>query len=76
MLSQPSPLLQIQTHCTIPGSVVAMPTVNQDKSVPVAAAPLVSVALRTPSSDEDVSQSTLRFILLVKEQSSTEANII
>ncbi|XP_037554059.1 cyclic AMP-dependent transcription factor ATF-6 alpha isoform X2 [Nematolebias whitei] len=64
MLSQPSPLLQIQTHCAVPGSVVAMPTVNQDKPVPVAAAPLVSVALRTPSSDEDskLSQRQQRMI--------------
>lgn len=69
MLSQPSPLLQIQAQCAVPGSIVALPSLSQDKPVPVAATPLVSVPLRTPSSDEDVSQSTLRIT-----HSSTETN--
>ncbi|XP_013858408.1 cyclic AMP-dependent transcription factor ATF-6 alpha [Austrofundulus limnaeus] len=64
VLSQPSPLLQIQTQCAVPGGMVAMPTLSQDKHVPVAAAPLVSVPLRTPSSDEDskLSQRQQRMI--------------
>ncbi|XP_024859749.1 cyclic AMP-dependent transcription factor ATF-6 alpha isoform X4 [Kryptolebias marmoratus] len=64
MLSQPSPLLQIQAQRDVPGSVVAMPTLAQDKPVPVAAAPLVSFALQSPSSDEDskLSQRQQRMI--------------
>uniref|UniRef100_A0A8C6Q6U5 Activating transcription factor 6 n=1 Tax=Nothobranchius furzeri TaxID=105023 RepID=A0A8C6Q6U5_NOTFU len=53
VLSQPSQLLQIQTPHAVPGSVVAIPTLSQDKPVPVAAPPLVSVTLRTHSSDEE-----------------------
>lgn len=57
VLSQPNHLLQIQTPQAVSGSVVAMPTLSQDKPVAVAAPPLLSVTLRTPSSDDDVSQS-------------------
>jgi len=60
VLSQASQLLQIQTPQAASGSMVAMPMLK-DKSAPVAAPPLVSVALRTPSSDDDVSQSTLNY---------------
>ncbi|GLD73226.1 cyclic AMP-dependent transcription factor ATF-6 alpha [Lates japonicus] len=53
VLSQPNQVLQIQTPQTITSNVVAMPTLSQDRPVPVAAPPVVSVALRTPSSDDD-----------------------
>ncbi|XP_015251812.1 PREDICTED: cyclic AMP-dependent transcription factor ATF-6 alpha isoform X1 [Cyprinodon variegatus] len=64
VLSQPSQLLQIQAPQAVPASVVAVPTLNQDKPVPVAAPPMVSVTLRTPSSDEDTkfSQKQQRMI--------------
>ncbi|XP_008291453.1 cyclic AMP-dependent transcription factor ATF-6 alpha [Stegastes partitus] len=64
LLSQPSQLLQIQTPQAVPGNVVAMPTLSQDKPVPVAAPPVVSVALRAPSSDDDskLSQRQQRMI--------------
>ncbi|XP_019752228.1 cyclic AMP-dependent transcription factor ATF-6 alpha isoform X2 [Hippocampus comes] len=48
-LSQPSQLLQIKTPQAVPGSVVAMPALGQDRPV---VAPSV-VTLRTPSSDDD-----------------------
>ncbi|XP_071343757.1 cyclic AMP-dependent transcription factor ATF-6 alpha [Trachinotus anak] len=53
VLSQTSQVLQIQTPQTITSNVVAMPTLSQDRPIPVAAPPVVSVALRTPSSDDD-----------------------
>ncbi|KAG7230833.1 hypothetical protein INR49_019647 [Caranx melampygus] len=64
VLSQASQVLQIQTAQTITGNVVTMPTLNQDRPVPVAAPPVVSVALRTPSSDDDskLSQRQQRMI--------------
>ncbi|KAM6921656.1 cyclic AMP-dependent transcription factor ATF-6 alpha [Xenentodon cancila] len=64
LLSQPSQLLQIQTPQAISSSVVTMPTFSQDKPVPVAAPPLVSVTLRSPSSDDDskLSQRQQRMI--------------
>lgn len=55
LLSQPSQLLQIQTPQAISGSVVTMPALSQDWSVPVAAPPVVSGTLLTPSSEDDVS---------------------
>ncbi|GAA6233862.1 cyclic AMP-dependent transcription factor ATF-6 alpha [Lates japonicus] len=64
VLSQPNQVLQIQTPQTITSNVVAMPTLSQDRPVPVAAPPVVSVALRTPSSDDDskLSQRQQRMI--------------
>uniref|UniRef100_A0A3P9P2Q9 Activating transcription factor 6 n=1 Tax=Poecilia reticulata TaxID=8081 RepID=A0A3P9P2Q9_POERE len=64
LLSQASQLLHIQTPQAVPANVVAVPTLNQDKHVPVAAPPLVSVTLRTPSSDDDsrLSQKQQRMI--------------
>ncbi|XP_061594126.1 cyclic AMP-dependent transcription factor ATF-6 alpha [Cololabis saira] len=64
VLSQPSQLLHIQTPQAISGSVVTMPTLSQEKPVPVAAPPLVSVTLRSPSSDDDskLSQRQQRMI--------------
>ncbi|XP_043986315.1 cyclic AMP-dependent transcription factor ATF-6 alpha isoform X1 [Gambusia affinis] len=64
VLSQASQLLHIQTSQAVSANVVAVPTLNQDKHVPVAAPPLVSVTLRTPSSDDDsrVSQKQQRMI--------------
>ncbi|XP_056235504.1 cyclic AMP-dependent transcription factor ATF-6 alpha isoform X1 [Seriola aureovittata] len=64
VLSQTSQVLQIQTPQTITSNVVAMPTLSQDRPVPVAAPPVVSVTLRTPSSDDDskLSQRQQRMI--------------
>ncbi|XP_022615183.1 cyclic AMP-dependent transcription factor ATF-6 alpha isoform X2 [Seriola dumerili] len=64
VLSQTSQVLQIQTPQTITSNVVAMPTLSQDRPIPVAAPPVVSVTLRTPSSDDDskLSQRQQRMI--------------
>uniref|UniRef100_H2MQ49 Activating transcription factor 6 n=1 Tax=Oryzias latipes TaxID=8090 RepID=H2MQ49_ORYLA len=64
VLSQPSQLLQIQTPQAISGGVVAMTTLSQDRPVSVAAPPLVSVQLCSPSSDDDskLSQRQQRMI--------------
>ncbi|XP_022059500.2 cyclic AMP-dependent transcription factor ATF-6 alpha [Acanthochromis polyacanthus] len=64
VLSQPSQLLRIQTPQAVSGNAVAMPTLSQDKPVPVAAPPVVSVTLRAPSSDDDskLSQRQQRMI--------------
>lgn len=53
VLSQPGQVLRIQTPQAITGNVVAMPSLRQDRPVPVAAPPVVSVTLRSPSSDDD-----------------------
>ncbi|XP_054646562.1 cyclic AMP-dependent transcription factor ATF-6 alpha [Dunckerocampus dactyliophorus] len=62
MLSQPSQLLQIKTPQAITGSMVAIPSLGQDR--PVAAPPVVSVTLRSPSPDDDskLSQRQQRMI--------------
>lgn len=64
VLSQPSQVLQIQTPGAVTANVVAMSTLSQDMSVPVAAPPAVSVTLRAPSSDDDskLSQRQQRMI--------------
>uniref|UniRef100_A0A3P8UEQ9 Activating transcription factor 6 n=1 Tax=Cynoglossus semilaevis TaxID=244447 RepID=A0A3P8UEQ9_CYNSE len=68
VLSQPSQVLQIQTPHAIKNNVVTLPTLSQDRpvpvSVPVAAPPVMSVTLRTPSSDDDskLSQRQQRMI--------------
>ncbi|XP_044054765.1 cyclic AMP-dependent transcription factor ATF-6 alpha [Siniperca chuatsi] len=64
VLSQPSQVLRIQTPQAITGNMVAMPTLRQDRPVPVAAPPVVSVTLRSPSSDDDskLSQRQQRMI--------------
>uniref|UniRef100_A0A146P5R9 Cyclic AMP-dependent transcription factor ATF-6 alpha n=1 Tax=Fundulus heteroclitus TaxID=8078 RepID=A0A146P5R9_FUNHE len=64
VLSQPSQLLQIQTPQAVSANVVGVPALSQDKPVPVAAPPLVSVVLRSPSSDDDskLSQKQQRMI--------------
>lgn len=50
VLSQASQVLQIQTPQAVTGSVVTMPTLRRD-----AAPPVVSLTLRSPSPDDDVS---------------------
>lgn len=55
MLSQPSQVLQIQAPQAVTSNVVSMATLRQDRPVPVAAPPVVSVTLLSPSSDDDVS---------------------
>lgn len=64
VLSQPNQVLQIQTPQAVTGNVVTMPTLSQDRPVPVAAPPVVSVTLRSPSSDDDskLSQRQQRMI--------------
>uniref|UniRef100_A0A672I4K2 Activating transcription factor 6 n=1 Tax=Salarias fasciatus TaxID=181472 RepID=A0A672I4K2_SALFA len=64
LLSQSNQLLQIQTPQAIPGNVVTIPAVGQDRPVQVAAPPVVSVTLRTTSSDDDskLSQRQQRMI--------------
>ncbi|XP_034035544.1 cyclic AMP-dependent transcription factor ATF-6 alpha [Thalassophryne amazonica] len=64
VLSQPSQVLRIQTPQTVPSNVVTMPTLSQDRPVPVSAPPVVSIPLRTSSSDEDsvLSQRQQRMI--------------
>ncbi|KAM4629599.1 cyclic AMP-dependent transcription factor ATF-6 alpha isoform 1-T1 [Polymixia lowei] len=61
VLSQPGQVLQIQTPQAVSGHMVAIPTLSPDRPVP---ASLVSVTLRTPSSDDDskVSQRQQRMI--------------
>ncbi|XP_034736747.1 cyclic AMP-dependent transcription factor ATF-6 alpha isoform X1 [Etheostoma cragini] len=49
VLSQPSQVLQIQTTRAVTANVVTMPTLSQDRHLPVAA----PVTLRTPSSDDE-----------------------
>ncbi|XP_053178010.1 cyclic AMP-dependent transcription factor ATF-6 alpha [Scomber japonicus] len=53
VLSQPNQVLQIQTAQAVTGNVVTMPTLSQDRPVPVPAPSVVSVTLRSPSSDDD-----------------------
>lgn len=55
VLSHPSQVLHIQAPQAVAANVVAMPMLSQDRPVPVAAPPGVSVTLRAPSSDDDVS---------------------
>ncbi|AWP11020.1 putative cyclic AMP-dependent transcription factor ATF-6 alpha [Scophthalmus maximus] len=64
VLSRPSQVLQIHTPQAVTSNVVAMSTLSQDRPVPVTAPPLVSVTLRTPSSDDDskLSQRQQRMI--------------
>ncbi|KAM7388325.1 hypothetical protein PAMP_024509 [Pampus punctatissimus] len=64
VLSQPNQVLQIQTPQAVTGNVITIPTLSQDRPVPVAAPPVVSVSLRTSSSDDDskLSQRQQRMI--------------
>ncbi|XP_037325717.2 cyclic AMP-dependent transcription factor ATF-6 alpha [Pungitius pungitius] len=64
VLSQPSQVLHIQAPQAVAANVVAVPMLGQDRPVPVAAPPAVSVTLRSPSSDDDskVSQRQQRMI--------------
>ncbi|XP_037626326.1 cyclic AMP-dependent transcription factor ATF-6 alpha [Sebastes umbrosus] len=64
VLSQPSQVLHIQTSRAITANVVAMPTLSQDRPVPIAAPQAVSVTLRASSSDDDskISQRQQRMI--------------
>ncbi|XP_029003874.1 cyclic AMP-dependent transcription factor ATF-6 alpha [Betta splendens] len=73
VLSQPGQVLQMQTPQAIPGSVVAMPTLSQDRPVPVpAAAPaVVSVTLRSPSSDDDTKFSQRQQRMIKNRESAS-----
>uniref|UniRef100_A0A8C4GGU0 Activating transcription factor 6 n=1 Tax=Dicentrarchus labrax TaxID=13489 RepID=A0A8C4GGU0_DICLA len=64
VLSQPTQVLQIQAPQAVTSNVVTMPTIRQDRPVPVAAPPVVSLTLRNPSSDDDskLSQRQQRMI--------------
>lgn len=64
VLSQTGQVLQIQTPQALAANVVAMPTMGPERPAPVAAPPVVSVNLCSPSSDEDskLSQRQQRMI--------------
>ncbi|KAM7410048.1 hypothetical protein PAMA_001485 [Pampus argenteus] len=64
VLSQPNQVLQIQTPQAVTSNVITIPTLSQDRPVPVAAPPVVSVSLRGSSSDDDskLSQRQQRMI--------------
>lgn len=64
VLSQTGQVLQIQTPQALAANVVTMPSMGPERPVPVAAPPVVSVNLCTPSSDEDskLSQRQQRMI--------------
>uniref|UniRef100_A0A3Q3L013 Activating transcription factor 6 n=1 Tax=Mastacembelus armatus TaxID=205130 RepID=A0A3Q3L013_9TELE len=64
VLSQPGQVLQIQTPQTVTSNVVTMPTLSQDRPVPVAAPPVVSVTFQPPSPEDDskLSQRQQRMI--------------
>lgn len=72
MLSQSSQVLQIQTPQTITSNVMAMPTpLSQESPVPVAAPPLVSVTLRSPSSDDDSKMSQRQQRMIKNRESAS-----
>lgn len=71
VLSQPSQVLQIQTPGAVTTSVVAMPTLSQDRPVPVAAPPAVSVTLQTPSSDDDSKMSQRQQRMIKNRESAS-----
>lgn len=71
LLSQPSQLLQINTPQTVSGNVVTMPTMSQDRPVPVAATPVVSVTLRAPSSDDDSKMSQRQQRMIKNRESAS-----
>ncbi|CAJ1060424.1 cyclic AMP-dependent transcription factor ATF-6 alpha [Xyrichtys novacula] len=71
VLSQPSQVLQIQTPQTITSNVVAMPALTQERPVPVAAPPVVSVSLRSPSSDDDSKMSQRQQRMIKNRESAS-----
>ncbi|XP_054458475.1 cyclic AMP-dependent transcription factor ATF-6 alpha [Anoplopoma fimbria] len=64
VLSQPSQVLHIQAPQAVTANVVTMPTLSQDRHIPVPASPAFSVTLLSPSSDDDskLSQRQQRMI--------------
>ncbi|XP_076009445.1 cyclic AMP-dependent transcription factor ATF-6 alpha isoform X2 [Genypterus blacodes] len=64
VLSQPSQVLQIQAAQGVTGNVVVMPTLSQDRPVPVPTPAATVVSLRASSSDDDskISQRQQRMI--------------
>ncbi|KAM9357519.1 cyclic AMP-dependent transcription factor ATF-6 alpha [Symphorus nematophorus] len=71
VLSQPSQVLQIQAPQAITGNVVTVPTLTQDRSVPVAAPPVVPVTLRSPSSDDDSKMSQRQQRMIKNRESAS-----
>ncbi|XP_076582420.1 cyclic AMP-dependent transcription factor ATF-6 alpha [Chaetodon auriga] len=71
VLSQPSQVLQIQAPQAVTGNVVAMPTLRQDRPVHVAAPPVVSVSLRSPSSDDDSKMSQRQQRMIKNRESAS-----
>lgn len=71
VLSQPSQVLQIQAPQAVNGNVVAMPTLRQDLPLPVAAPPVVSVGLRSPSSDDDSKMSQRQQRMIKNRESAS-----
>ncbi|XP_070688680.1 cyclic AMP-dependent transcription factor ATF-6 alpha [Pempheris klunzingeri] len=53
VLSQGSQVLQIQTPQAVTSNMVTMPTLRQDRPIPIPAPPVASVTVRSPSSDDD-----------------------
>uniref|UniRef100_A0A665SX54 BZIP domain-containing protein n=1 Tax=Echeneis naucrates TaxID=173247 RepID=A0A665SX54_ECHNA len=71
VLSQTSQVLQIQTPQTITSNVVTMPTLSQDRPIPVAAPSVVSLTLRSPSSDDDSKMSQRQQRMIKNRESAS-----
>uniref|UniRef100_A0A671V836 Activating transcription factor 6 n=1 Tax=Sparus aurata TaxID=8175 RepID=A0A671V836_SPAAU len=71
VLSQPSQVLHIQAPQAVTSNVVTMPTLRHDRPVPVPVPPLVSVALRSPSSDDDSKMSQRQQRMIKNRESAT-----
>nr|XP_020462760.1 cyclic AMP-dependent transcription factor ATF-6 alpha [Monopterus albus] len=71
VLSQPTQVLQIQTPQTVTSNVVTLPTLSQERPVPVAAPPMVSVTHRTTSSDDDSKMSQRQQRMIKNRESAS-----
>ncbi|TKS74532.1 Cyclic AMP-dependent transcription factor ATF-6 alpha [Collichthys lucidus] len=71
VLSQPSQVLQIQAPQAVTSNVVSMATLRQDRPVPVAAPPVVSVTLLSPSSDDDSKMSQRQQRMIKNRESAS-----
>ncbi|CAM9213219.1 unnamed protein product, partial [Lampetra planeri] len=70
VLSQPSQLLQIKTPQSVTGNVVTVPALTQDRPVPTPP-PVVSVTLRSPSSDDDAKFSQRQQRMIKNRESAS-----
>ncbi|XP_034566638.1 cyclic AMP-dependent transcription factor ATF-6 alpha [Notolabrus celidotus] len=71
VLSQPSQVLQIQTPQTITSNVVTLPMLSQESQVSVAAPSVVSLTLRSPSSDDDSKMSQRQQRMIKNRESAS-----